>query len=140
MGISLYGSILLNLVLNGHFYPSLLEYQGGSAMAERIRAESPEPGTLYKLSDQHTWALDFYFGKPLEIVQITDLPQASQPIWLYTDDKELEKLRDAGVLWDTEYTVDQFRISRLQGRFLNPETRPEVLRKRYLVRIPGQKP
>ncbi|MGA9238490.1 ArnT family glycosyltransferase [Robiginitalea sp.] len=140
MGISLYGSVLLNLVLNGHFYPSLLEYQGGSAMAERIRAESLEPYTLYKLSDQHTWALDFYFGKPLEIVNITDLPQASQPLWLYTDDKELEKLRDAGVRWDTEYTVDQFRISRLQGRFLNPETRSEVLRKRYLVRIPGQKP
>ena len=140
MGISLYGSVLLNLVLNGHFYPSLLEYQGGSAMAERIRAESLEPYTLYKLSDQHTWALDFYFGKPLEIVNITDLPQASQPLWLYTDDKELEKLRDAGVRWDTEYTVDQFRISRLQGRFLNPETRPEVLRKRYLVRIPGQMP
>jgi len=140
MGISLYGSVLLNLVLNGHFYPSLLEYQGGSAMAERIRAESLGPDTLYKLSDQHTWALDFYFGKPLEIVHITDLPQASQPIWLYTDDKELEKLRDTGVRWDTEYTVDQFRISRLQGRFLNPETRSEVLRKRYLVRIPGQKP
>jgi len=140
VGISLYGSILLNFVLNGHFYPSLLEYQGGSAMAERIEAESLEVNTLYKLSDQHTWALDFYFGKPLEIVNITDLPRASQTIWLYAETKELEKLRKAGILWDTEFTVDQFRISRLQGRFLNPGTRPEVLRQRHLVRIPGQRP
>ena len=140
MGISLYGSILLNLVLNGHFYPSLLEYQGGSAMADRMEAESLEPDTLYKLSDEHTWALDFYFGKPVEIVHIADLSEAPETIWLYTDPKELEKLRDAGILWDTEYTVDQFRISRLQGRFLNPGTRSEVLRKRHLVRIPGQRP
>lgn len=140
MGISLYGSILLNLVLNGHFYPSLLEYQGGSAMADRMEAESLEPDTLYKLSDEHTWALDFYFGKPLEIVHIADLSEAPETIWLYTDPKELEKLRDAGILWDTEYIVDQFRISRLQGRFLNPGTRSEVLRKRHLVRIPGQRP
>ncbi|MGB5315403.1 MAG: glycosyltransferase family 39 protein [Robiginitalea sp.] len=140
IGISLYGSVLLNLVLNGHFYPSLLEYQGGSAMADRIEAESLEPNTLYKLSDEHTWALDFYFGKPLEIVRISDLTEASETIWLYADTKELEKLGEAGVLWDTEFTVDQFRISRLQGRFLNPKTRSEVLRKRHLVRIPGQKP
>jgi len=31
--------------------------------------------------------------------------------------------------------VDQFRITRLQARFLNPHSRKEVLRKRYLLKL-----
>lgn len=140
IGISLYASVLLNVVLNGHFYPSLLAYQGGSAMADRIEGELPEGTPLYKLSDQHTWALDFYYGKPLEVIPAGDLGNRTGPTWLYVDTKEREQLQAEGVHWDREFTVDQFRISRLQGRFLNPGTRPEVLRKRHLLRVSGTRP
>ncbi|MEJ2583805.1 MAG: glycosyltransferase family 39 protein [Robiginitalea sp.] len=135
VGVSVYAAVLLNTVLNAHFYPALLKYQGGSEMADLIKEESLPIDTLYKLSDQHTWALDFYFGKPLEIIATDQLP-AKEVTWVYGDEKEKERLRKAGISWDREYTVDQFRISRLQARFLNPGTRPEVLRKRYLLRIP----
>ena len=37
--ISVYASILLNGVMNLHFYPNLLEYQGGSNMAEKVKKE-----------------------------------------------------------------------------------------------------
>jgi len=135
VGISVYTAVLLNLVMNSHFYPSLLKYQAGSEMADLIERESLEIDTIYKLSDQYTWSLDFYFGKPLEIRSLNQLP-ANSATWVYADDKERQQLQDAGISWDREYTADQFRISRLQARFLNPETRPEVLRKRYLLRIP----
>jgi 4-amino-4-deoxy-L-arabinose transferase-like glycosyltransferase len=135
VGVSVYAAVLLNTVLNAHFYPALLKYQGGSEMANLIKEESLPIDTLYKLSDQHTWALDFYFGKPLEIIATDQLP-AKEVTWVYGDEKEKERLRKAGISWDREYTVYQFRISRLQARFLNPGTRPEVLRKRYLLRIP----
>ncbi len=135
VGMGVYAAVLLNLVLNAHFYPSLLRYQAGSEMAELIQRESLEIDTIYKLSDQHTWALDFYFGKPLEILPADELP-ARVPTWVYVDEKQREQLQGSGIAWDTEYTADQFRISRLQVRFLNPRTRPEVLRKRYLLRIP----
>jgi len=135
VGISVYAAVLLNLVMNAHFYPSLLKYQGGSEMADLIEAESLEIDTLYKVSDQHSWAIDFYFGKPLEIIAVDQLP-SKLVTWVYADDKERKQLQNAGISWDREYTVDQFRISRLQARFLNPATRSEVLRKRYLLRIP----
>ena len=135
VGVSLYAAVLLNLVMNAHFYPSLLRYQGGSEMAQLIERESLEIDTLYKVSDQHSWALDFYFGKPLEKIEVHQLP-ATRVTWVYADEKERELLRNSGISWDTEYTVDQFRISRLQARFLNPGTRPEVLRKKYLLRVP----
>jgi hypothetical protein len=137
VGISLYGCILLNLVLNAHFYPSLLKYQGGSAMADRIEEEALDVDTLYKLSEQHSWALDFYFGKPLQVLSAEDLAARPGTTWVYVDPKEKESLRGLGIRWDREFTVDQFRISRLQARFLNPLTRSEVLRKKHLLRIPG---
>lgn len=140
LGIGLYGSILLNLMLNGQFYPALLAYQGGSAMAERIEEEALEVDTIYKLNEQHTWALDFYFGKPLQILSLSELTGRSEATWIYADPKEREALKNRGIKWNRELTVDQFRISRLQARFLNPETRPEVLRKKHLLLIPGVYP
>ncbi len=135
VGISVFASVLLNGVMNAHFYPSLLAYQGGSEMADLVRRELPEVETLYKVSDQHTWALDFYFGKPLEMRPVESLP-LQEAAWIYVNEKERDTLREAGISWDRELTVDQFRISRLQGRFLNPATRDQVLRKRYLLHIP----
>ena len=119
VGISVYAAVLLNLVMNAHFYPALLRYQGGSEMADLIERESLDIGTIYKISDQHSWALDFYFGKPLEKIELQQLP-ADRVTWVYADEKERELLRNSGISWDAEYTVDQFRISRLQARFLNP--------------------
>ena len=134
LGIGVYSCILLNLVMNAHFYPQLLTYQGGSEMADLIERESLEIETIYKMSETHTWALDFYFGKPLQVLSGKDLP-TNEAIWLYADEKELERLQRKGIGWDREYSVDQFRISRLQARFLNPGTRSEVLRKRYLLHL-----
>ncbi len=135
VGISVFASVLLNGVMNAHFYPSLLAYQGGSEMADLVRQKLPEVETLYKVSDQHTWALDFYFGKPLEMRPVESFP-LQEAAWIYVNEKERDTLREAGISWDRELTVDQFRISRLQGRFLNPDTRDQVLRKRYLLHIP----
>ncbi|MEJ2163299.1 MAG: glycosyltransferase family 39 protein [Robiginitalea sp.] len=134
IGIGVFSCILLNLVMNTHFYPSLLNYQGGSSMADVIEQESLEVDTIFKISEQHTWALDFYFGKPVQEVRLKELPGDSA-IWIYANGKQRDRLLKAGLQWDREYTVDQFRISRLQARFLNPATREQVLGKRHLLRV-----
>ncbi|MBT8264014.1 MAG: glycosyltransferase family 39 protein, partial [Muriicola sp.] len=38
--ISVFASVLLNIVLNLHFYPELLEYQGGSSMAQVVEEQA----------------------------------------------------------------------------------------------------
>ena len=40
-----------------------------------------------------------------------------------------------GIDWDNQITVDQFRITRLQIKFLNPDTRKEKLNKMHLVHL-----
>ena len=132
--ISAVSSILINAVMNLHFYPSLLNYQGGSSMSEIISHESIPVDNIYKLTDRHTWGLDFYNREPVKIISIKELEEKSG-IWLYTTDKELEKLKEKGHSWDRQFSVDQFRITRLQAKFLNPETRPTKLNKMHLIHL-----
>ena len=132
--ISACSAILLNLVLNLHFYPSLLNYQGGSSMSEVVQSEKIPVDAIYKISDRHTWGLDFYNRCPVKRLNIDDL-DTNEDVWLYITDTEKKTLQELGHDWDRQYTVDQFRITRLQGRFLNPATRGEILNKMHLVHL-----
>ena len=132
--LSAYSSILLNVVLNLHFYPSLLEYQAGSTMAEKVKERNIPVDNIYKISERHTWALDFYNQDPVNIATVSDLEQKLKA-WVYATDDELQKLRAAGYHWHDEITVDQFRITRLQLKFLNPLTRADKLNKMHLVHL-----
>jgi hypothetical protein len=133
--ISVAGSVMLNLVMNLHFYPRLLGYQGGSNMAEWVKENKLPADRIYKVSERHTWAMDFYLRQPLTRFAPQDLKDMHD-IWVYADDEELGRLRESGVHWDTNHSVDQFRITRLQARFLNPATRMQVVNEMHLVHIP----
>lgn len=132
--ISVLASILLNGVLNLHFYPELLNYQGGSSMAAIVKKEEIPVDRIYKLSQRYSWAMDFYNQHPVQISTINEI-RSLENVWIYAEEAELGILTESGFDWDTEYVVDQFRITRLQGKFLNPTTRPSVLNKMYLLHI-----
>uniref|UniRef100_UPI002639674C ArnT family glycosyltransferase n=1 Tax=uncultured Muriicola sp. TaxID=1583102 RepID=UPI002639674C len=132
--ISVLASVLLNGVLNLHFYPELLNYQGGSSMAAIVNKQEIPVDRIYKLSERHTWALDFYNEHPVRISTANEIGSLSD-VWVYTTEAELTELTMSGIVWDREYDVDQFRITRLQGKFLNPTTRPLILNKMYLLHI-----
>ena len=132
--ISAFSSIIINAVMNLHFYPSLLEYQGGSSMSKIVAEESIEVENIYKLSKRHTWAMDFYNREPVKIIRMSELDRRSG-IWLYTTDRELDQLKEMGYDWGKQYSVDQFRITRLQAKFLNPATRKNVINQMHLIHL-----
>lgn len=132
--LSVYSSLLLNAVLNMHFYPKLLEFQGGSTMAEKVSERDIEPENIYKITKRHTWALDFYNQEPVKVISPNDLDD-KKGIWIYANDQELERLHNLGYHWHNQITVDQFRITRLQLKFLNPHTRQKKLNKMHLVQL-----
>ena len=132
--VGVLSSILLNGVLNSHFYPSLLQYQAGSTMAKTIKENEISTDNIYKISENHTWALDFYNQKPVKTTSLSELVD-SKDVWVYVSEKELKTLRDAGLDWDRQLTEKQFRITRLQGKFLDPITRKKVVNKMHLVHI-----
>ena len=132
--VSVGSAVLINAVLNLHFYPSLLEYQAGSTMAGVVKSETIDKENIFKLSERYSWGLDFYNRKPVKIISIDDLDQ-KKDIWLYVTSRELKNLEEKGYAWDRQYSVDQFRITRLQARFLNPTTRDQVLKEMHLVHL-----
>ncbi|MER3376426.1 MAG: glycosyltransferase family 39 protein [Allomuricauda sp.] len=132
--ISICSSLLLNGLLNTHFYPRLLRYQGGSTMAEKVEEHQIPVDKIFKITKRLTWGLDFYNKKPVGIVSVSDLEDKSD-IWIYATDQELEKLVNEGYHWHEQITVDQFRITRLQLKFLNPNTRQKKLEQMHLVHL-----
>jgi len=130
--ISVFASVLLNVVLNLHFYPELLKYQGGSSMAEVVKEHAIPVDQIYKISERYTWALDFYNKRPVRIADLEEI-QTLNNIWIYANEAELRELKEAAIFWDQQYSVDQFRITRLQAKFLNPVTRHSVINKMYLL-------
>ena len=132
--VSAFAAIILNMVMNVHFYPSLLKYQAGSEMAKVIRHDGIPTENIYKLSERYTWSLDFYNQNPLKISSIEGI-RNKKDIWVYATDEELKNLHANGFDWDKQYTKSDFRITRLQAKFLDPATRKKVLRKMHLVHI-----
>ncbi len=132
--VAIFSSVLLNGLMNAHFYPKLLEYQGGSMMAERVKERSIPVDDIYKITERHTWALDFYNQDPVNIVSTSDLKKMKD-VWVYATDKELQQLQQKGIAWDDQITVDQFRITRLQIKFLIPKTREDKLNRMHLVHL-----
>ncbi len=127
-------AIVLNAVLNIHFYPELLKYQAGSEMAKVIAEQEIPVDKVYKLSKKHTWSMDFYNQKPLIISSIADI-KGKGNIWVYVTNDELNDLHDLGFDWDRQFTEYDFRITRLQAKFLDPSTRKRVLEKMHLIHI-----
>ena len=62
-------------------------------MAEKIAEEQIPVDQIYKISDQSSWALDFYNQKPVQITS-AELIKNKKGIWVYADDKELKVLKD----------------------------------------------
>ena len=132
--ISVCASLLLNAVLNLHFYPNLLDYQGGSSMSKVIVEKDIPVDRIYKVGKDYTWSLDFYNQFPVQITTPEGL-KSKKDIWVYVNDDEKIMLQEKGFDWDSQLSVDQFRITRLQGKFLNPNTRKKVTRKMHLLHI-----
>ncbi|MGD1947103.1 MAG: glycosyltransferase family 39 protein, partial [Croceivirga sp.] len=132
--VSVLASVLLNGLMNLHFYPNLLQYQGGSNMAKEVAKLGIPTENIYKFTARHTWALDFYNRTPVKITSLKKL-KTQKDIWVYVNDKELAQLKASGFRWNDKLTVDQFRITRLQLKFLNPITRDEKLNTMHLVRL-----
>jgi len=132
--VSACAAILLNTVMNIHFYPSLLKYQAGSEMAKVIAENEIPTDRIYKLSNKYTWSLDFYNQKPIIISDIEGI-RGRQDIWVYVNSNQLAELNQNGFDWDKQYTKEDFRITRLQAKFLNPSTRKKVVHKMHLIHI-----
>ncbi len=122
IGRTVLAAVLVNLYLNGFFYPKLLTYQGGTTAAKYINKAFPDMPVV-QLKQRYSYPLEFYLNVPLiSISKLSDTAILPRPciLLLHQDDDSLglSPLK----------SFDVFPISKMNKKFLDPATRKEQLK------------
>jgi 4-amino-4-deoxy-L-arabinose transferase-like glycosyltransferase len=114
---SVLAAVIVNLYINGFFYPKLLSYQGGTWAASYINEVLPAVPVV-QLRQRFNYALEFYVDAPIVTIdrlQDTALVQKPYLLLLHRDDDSTGT--------KPIKTFEQFHISKLNKKFLDPKTR-----------------
>jgi len=132
--LSAAGMILVNIFLNNHIYPSLLQYQAGSQLGRFIRPLSINEKDIaqYKMEDPIN-SVHFYANELITGVDtVTDIHTKK---YIITMDKGLNSIKEHGIAFNILKQGGLFKVSELTPEFLNPATRSKALRNYYLLEI-----
>ncbi len=125
---SLMGMLLVQFVLSAYFYPNLLTYQSGSQAGKYIKAHDPQ---FVYWHDKHAHSIHYYADRLIPHDSEQGLEAMTSGSWIYVS--------EAGLSAMPPYTIikvfDDFSVTRLSMKFMNPKTRPEKLNKVYLIEI-----
>jgi 4-amino-4-deoxy-L-arabinose transferase-like glycosyltransferase len=134
------GSVVLisftNFILHTNFYPKLIKYQSGSELAYAVHEQNIPIENIYFL-ETFSRSFDFYAESFIREISIEQLANENigREIWVFTYEEGIEKLRNAGIVWEKEIKAEHFRITNFNAQFLNPETRSESLTNAYILKI-----
>ena len=133
--VSVTGIALVNIILNGFFYPQLLHYEGGLNLAKLSREKQIDPADVYYYNT-YNFVFDFdtqHLAPTLSLEEIINKP--GKAYWLFTDAAGLDSLKQGQIPVAETIETEHFHITRLKLAFLNPATRPKTLDRLYLLKI-----
>ncbi len=129
-------AIALNFMLNSHIYPSLLKYQGGSELAAvALKLKVPADHLYFYNSSSHSF--EFYFRNIVPFISKKEIINKSfpTPVWIIGGDDLISMLKAQHITPKQVIWKDDFPVTRLTLKFLNPQTRKLQLKKRYLMEL-----
>jgi len=128
---------MVNLYLNLAFYPSLMEYQGGSRAAMWINQHNPTTLPVMQCEDSN-WPMEFYLNQPLLSINPDTLKTIPTDTFiLYSKTDIINHLIAKG--WHIKQGCDikNYWVSRLKPKFLNINTRDKELTDMQVVLVNG---
>ncbi len=130
VGRSVLAAVLVNLYFNGFFYPKLHTYQGGTTAAIFANANFKDVPVV-QLASRYSHALELYLDTPsTSIPSLASLSTIQKPflLVLHEDDGRLP-FAPVG-------SFEDFRITMLTARFIDPATRASQIKRYnlYLIR------
>ncbi|MBL7743518.1 MAG: glycosyltransferase family 39 protein [Chitinophagaceae bacterium] len=124
-------------LLNSNFYPRLLQYQAGQALAETTKGKA-DPADVY--IRPHSYSASYVFYSKSMFRPFNDsLLQTGKKVWLLTEPHYLEEVKNEGYQLGTMYTAPHFRVTKLNLKFMNPATRDKECSQMMIVEITGKK-
>ncbi len=134
-------ALIFGFVLNFHFYPHLLPYQGTAQAARFARAQGIPPEKMYFFNSS-SHALDFYNGDIMENSaspeKVKTLAKQQDGIWVFTTIEGKNALESAGVKTEETGQFRHFQVALLKPKFLNPATREASLGNYFLLKVPPE--
>jgi len=128
-------SAFLNMLLNGTFYPEILRYQGGSNLAVEAKKLSIPNAETY-IYNVKSFVFDFYTAALHPLISLDDIKNKTvKKEYILTDGKGLDSLRNAGIPVTIAAVGDQFHVTTLTFKFINPATRKDALSQLYLLKV-----
>ena len=123
----------VNFMLNTFFYPTLLQYQGGSVIGKIIAQnyEKDAPVFTYNMVEHST---DFYARRTVPVLQDPDNLVADE-IYVFTNRAGYNKLEGKGYKIKVLKELDDYHVTELTIHFLRPSLRPNSVGKNYLLSI-----
>jgi len=127
--------IFLNIYsfLFTHFYPTILEYQGGVSAARFVNSNYTGKGSLID-SRKKSFGFEFYQKESFKRVDSLLINNEKGRIF-YLDKKEYDLFLRNNISFKVIKNIDNFHVSKINGTFLNKNTRNKALKKHYLVEI-----
>lgn len=133
-----WAALIFGFVLNFHFYPHLLPFQGPPQAARVAKAQGIPADKMY-FFEAGSHAMDFYNGRIMENLQspreAVETAQNRGDIWIFTTEGGKKTLESEGVSMEETIPFKHFQVALLKAKFLNPATRAESLGPYYLVHI-----
>ncbi len=127
-----------NLVMNSHVYPKLLTFQAPTTIGKYLKAESIPLDKVYNFK---SWDHSLYFALKQSIPNINvrkmrEKIRNDEAFWVHVNPEGYRILKKADVVASEEVTFDNFHVTKLSLKFLDPATRAETLDKHYLLSFP----
>jgi 4-amino-4-deoxy-L-arabinose transferase-like glycosyltransferase len=126
--------LVIGAIMNGHFYPRLLEYQANAKVGQWVAERGIPQDRFHGLQVSGT-ALDYYAGYP--VGWLSNAEEAKLVIapgtFIYTDAARREELRRAGLVAVRETVFRNYPVQLLGADFLLPSMREAVVAEQFVL-------
>jgi 4-amino-4-deoxy-L-arabinose transferase-like glycosyltransferase len=133
---SLIAIIVLNFLLNAHFYPTLFNYESSNQAAKLVRSLGEEKNL--KTIKMKPYGLDVYSHQTIQnyptIYALVDSNKGNI-VWVFTNEQGHKEILNSGVRIIVCKEFENFHVSALSILFLNPSTRAKEISHTYLDKI-----
>jgi 4-amino-4-deoxy-L-arabinose transferase-like glycosyltransferase len=136
---SLWAILGVNLMLNVHFFPGLLSYQGGSAAAEIVMKNNIPLDRFFGYHIQNH-STDFYLKQTvpnLDSVRLFDMLKKGNA-WIYTEAQGIKLMHEMGYSPVIVDSIAHKHITKVTSKFLFYKTREKNVGRQYIVRVSAQ--
>jgi hypothetical protein len=133
---SIFSIFALNLMLNLHFFPCLLSFQGGSRAGEYVHENNIPTDRFftYKINSSST---DFYSRSIVQRLDSASIESVLQRgrAWIYTERAGIRRMEALGYHPVVVDSFSNMHVTMVTSKFLFFKTRPASMGEQYIVSV-----